>query len=171
MIYRVIIIILLGMSIQVNAQNSFRFSDKISKKGFIKEYLKADSYRADTELSEANIKKVVEKYVDKYRVDTNINDTIFILETRAFETRIFYGSLWSQQTRTDFVIPYKKKLKLSNHRGVFTEEEVAALLKWDKSAFISFHENPMWISPDWHYATRIIISNGSVHVERVEYLY
>ena len=95
MIYRAIIIILLGLSMQVNAQSSNRFSGNINVKRFIKEYLKADSYRADNELSEANIKKVVEKYVDKYRVDTNITDTIFILETRNFESRVFWGSLWS----------------------------------------------------------------------------
>ena len=171
MIYRAIIIILLGISMQINAQNSNRFSDNVNLKRFIKEYLKADSYRADDELSEANVKKVVEKYVAKYRVDTNINDTIFILETRGFETRIFYGSLWNQQKRTDFVIPYKKKLKLSNHRA-FKEEEIEALPKWDKNIFSSLNEEgKRWITPDWHYATRIIISNGNICVERVTYLY
>ncbi len=139
MIYRLIIIFLLGLSLQANAQDSNRFLDKVNLKKFIKEYLKADTYRADIELSEANIKSVVEKYVIKYRVDANINDTIFMLETRGFETRIFYGSLWNQCKKIDFVIPYKKRLKFSNHRA-FKEEERAVISKWNESIFNSLHK-------------------------------
>lgn len=171
MICKIIIIILFGLSIQINAQDSKKFSDKINIEKFLKEYLRINKYKVDTEFNGDDIKKLVEKYAAKYRVDTNINDTIFILETCGLETRICYGSLWNKDKRIDFVIPYKKKIKFSNHRA-FKEEERAAAPKWNKSVFNSLNkEGKYWINPDWHHATRIIISKSRIYVEREKYLY
>lgn len=170
MIYKIMIILVFGFSIQVSAQNSNKFSDKINLKKFIKEYIEIDKYRADTELSEVNIQNIVEESVAKYCIDININDTIFILETRILETRIYYGSLWNDHKRIDFVIPYKKRLKFSNHKA-FTEQERLAISKWNKNVICSLNEEgKRWINPDWHYATRIIIGNGNIYVERESYL-
>jgi hypothetical protein len=178
-----LIILLLGLSIQANAQNSNRFSDKVNLKRFTKEYVKTKKYNTNGEFSKANIEKIVEKYASKYRVDTIVNDTIFILETCILESQRCFGSLWSQQKKIDYLMPYTynrklnaiasnpKKLKFSNHRA-FNEEEREALSKWDKSFFNSLNEKGgRWISPDWHHATRIIIGDGDICAERIKYLY
>jgi hypothetical protein len=150
-------------------------------KKFIKEYVTTEKYSADDELGRANIKNVVEKYATKYRVDTNINDTIFILETYILESQKYFGSLWNQQKRIDFLIPYSVKKSIGtlnygrfefSNRLVFDEEEVNALLKWDKSLFNSLSEKGKRRLPsDNHYATRIIIGDGNIFVERETYLY
>jgi hypothetical protein len=171
MTHKSIIILILGFSIQVNAQISNRFSDKVNMKKFIKEYLKIDKNNIENKSLVTNIQDVIEKYVIKYRIDTNVNDTLFILETCGFETRNCFGSLWNTNKQIDFVIPHRRKIKFLGHE-VFKAKERLAISQWDKSIFNSLNEEgKLWINPDWHFATRVIIGNSIISVEREAYLH
>lgn len=171
MTHKSIIILILGFSIQVNAQIPNQFSDKVNMKKFIREYLKTDKNNIENKSLVTNIQGVIEKYVIKYRIDTNVNDTLFILQTYGLETGYSYGCLWNKQKRIDFVIPHKRKVKFLEH-GVFKEKERLAISQWDKGIFNSLNEeSKLWINPDWHYATRIIIGNRIISVEREAYLH
>lgn len=150
-------------------QGNNRFSEKINMKKFIKEYWEVDRDKSNIKTSRTNIIKLIMKYSDKYNVNLNVSDTIFILETCSVESMMCYGSLWSQRERVDF--NFYKKIRFTSH-NIFGTEEIEVLFKWDKDIFKSLNnEGLLWLPSNTRDATRIIIYNGIITVDRVKYLH
>lgn len=166
MIYKLLLFFsLLLSSIEVQATN--RFSDKINMKKFISEYWGIDKDKSDIVTSKTNIAKLANKYSQKYNVDLNVSDTIFILETCFVESPECYGSLWSKKSKIDF--RYSKKIKFSIH-NIWKKEEIDALFGWDKNIFKSLdEEGSSWLPSNVRDATRIIICNGTIYTDRLKH--
>jgi len=153
----------------VNGLFKGQFSDKINIKRFIREYWEIDKNKSDIKTSKMNISKLIEKYSSKYDVDLNVGDTIFILETCSVESIICYGSLWIRKKEVNF--KFHKELKFTSH-GFFRPEEIEALFKWNKDIFkLLDEEGRSWLPSNTRYATRIVICNKMVYVDRIEYQY
>lgn len=168
MTYKLLLFFLLSL-FSIEVQNNDRFSNKVNLKRFIKEYRDIDKNKSDVEISKTKILKLVTKYVDKYNVDLNISDTIFILETCTIEYMKCYGSLWSRKGKIDYI--FHKKLKLASH-DFFKAEEVKAIFKWDQKIFKSFdEEGRSWLPQRTRFATRIAINKGTIYIDRIKYLY
>lgn len=164
--YKLLLFILL---FSLEGQGSNRFSDKVNMKKFTKEYWKTDRNKSNEEESKKNILKLIKKFSDKHNVDLNVSDTIFILETCSIEYSTCYGNLWSQNKSFSF-ISQKSFKSVSN--TYFKTEEVNALFKWEEDIFKSLdEEGHLWLPQDTRFATRIVIYDGNINIERKEYLY
>jgi hypothetical protein len=160
-------LLFLMLLLSVSIQGKDRFSDKVNIKKFTKEYWKIDRNKTNVEKSKTNILNLVEKFSDKYNVDLKTSDTIFILETCSVESMTCYGSLWSQKETVNF--RFYKKLNFTSH-NIFETEEIKALFKWNKDIFKSLdEEGRLWLPSNTRYATRIIIYNGTINIDRVDY--
>lgn len=168
MIYKLLLFfLLLLLSIEVQSNN--RFSNRVNMKKFAKEYWELDTDKSNIELSRTNILKLVKKYSNKYNVDLNVNDTIFILETCSVESMMCYGTLWSKKEKIDF--KFFKRINFSSH-NIFDIEEIKALFKWDMDVFNSLNEEgSLWLPSNTRNATRIIICDGMINIDRVKYLH
>ena len=168
MVYKLLLFFLLSL-FSTEVQSNDRFSNKVNLKKFIKEYREVDRDKSNIGTSEANILNLIKRYSDRYNVDLNINDTVFILETCSVESMTCYGTLWSQKRKIDF--EFSKKIKFTSHR-IFGADEIEALFKWNENIFKSLDdEGRLWLPSNIRDATCIIICNGAINVNRVKYLH